>query len=236
MSKITANTLNPIKRSRLHEKIVSQIMDLIQSGKMKSGDMLPPERELTEIFKVSRHSVREAIRILEQEKVLQSRQGSGTFVVKDENLTVSSSGTISPLEDTLLEIFQFRKLIEPQIAFLAAQNAKEEDIAHCQSIIEKQQKETEFKKMAQLDSSFHLALAKATKNSILLRIVQDINDVLAGSRGVNTQLKTRAKVSVAGHFEILAAIKEGDALAAQKAMGDHIIGIEEILLGNQEDE
>lgn len=229
MSTTTKKALKPIKRSRLHEKIVSQIIDLIHNGKLQDGDLLPPERELTDIFKVSRHTVREAIRTLESEKILRSRQGSGTYVIKDEALSKHVDGVISASDDTLLEVFQFRKLIEPQIAFLAAQTATAEDISHLEQLIQQQMQESGFAKLSAIDSRFHLAIAKATKNSILLRIVQDINHVLKVSRDAPTQMKTRTAASIAGHNRILAAIKNGDPQVAQKAMADHIIGIEELL-------
>ena len=74
--KSLSNPFKAVKKTKLHEQIVSQIQALIDNGRLKHGDQLPPERELATIFQVSRHSVREAIRILEQKKVLISRPGS----------------------------------------------------------------------------------------------------------------------------------------------------------------
>ncbi len=67
--------LQAVSKTKFHEQIVDQVQALIEKGRLKHGDQLPPERELAGIFKVSRHSVREAIRVLEQKKVLKSRPG-----------------------------------------------------------------------------------------------------------------------------------------------------------------
>ena len=73
--------LKVVEKKRAYQDIVRQVLSLIDGGELKLGDQLPPERELTEIFKVSRTTVREAIRTLESMKLLQCRQGSGTYVL-----------------------------------------------------------------------------------------------------------------------------------------------------------
>ena len=134
MVKKTGNSLTgnlqAVTKTKFHEQIVDQVQALIEKGRLKHGDQLPPERELASIFKVSRHSVREAIRVLEQKKVLKTRPGSGTFIILENESSVveSLANAILREKNTLSEIFQFRELLEPQIAGLAARNAKKEDI------------------------------------------------------------------------------------------------------------
>ena len=82
------NTLKAVTKTKLHEQIVNQIQALIDKGRLRHGDQLPPERELATIFKVSRHSVREAIRILEQKRILKSRPGSGTYIILEDASSV----------------------------------------------------------------------------------------------------------------------------------------------------
>lgn len=141
--KSLTNTLKAVSKTKLHEQIVIQIQTLIEKGRLKHGDQLPPERELAAIFKVSRHSVREAIRVLEHKKVLKSRPGSGTYIIIENESSVIEflAKAINKEKNTLSEIFQFRELLEPQIAGLAARNATEEDISILQDILERQQKE-----------------------------------------------------------------------------------------------
>ena len=136
-------TLQAVAKTKLHEQIVNQVQALIEKGRLKHGDQLPPERELASIFKVSRHTVREAIRILEQKKILRSRPGSGTFIIfEDESSVVEfMARAIFREKNTLSEIFQFRELLEPQIVGLAARNATQKNISVLEDILEKQKLE-----------------------------------------------------------------------------------------------
>lgn len=108
--KSLTNTLTAVTKTKLHEQIVIQIPALIDKGRLKHGDQLPPERELATIFTVSRHSVREAIRVLEQKNILKSRPGSGTYInLEDESSVVEFlDRAIDREKHTMAEIFQFR--------------------------------------------------------------------------------------------------------------------------------
>ena len=86
-----AENLQPVTKTKFHEQIVAQVRALIEKGGLKHGDQLPAERELASIFKVSRHSVREAIRVLEQQQVVKSRPGSGTFIILENESSVVES-------------------------------------------------------------------------------------------------------------------------------------------------
>lgn len=135
--------LQAVAKTKLHEQIVEQVQLLIEKGRLKHGDQLPPGRELASIFKVSRHTVREAIRILEQKKILKSRPGSGTdIILEDESSVVELlARAIFREKNSLSEIFQFRELLKPQIAGLAAQNATQKDISVLEDILNRQKKE-----------------------------------------------------------------------------------------------
>ena len=228
-----ARELSEVSKRRLYEKIVDQIGNLIETGRLQPEDQLPSERELAEIFKVSRHSVREAIRSLEQQGILASRRGSGTFVVQNQAQTLEEflAQAVSRRKGKLKEIFQFRRLIEPEIASLAALNANPKDIKKFESLLERQmEKQGSQDEFMQLDNDFHLALARAAKNSIFLETVERINGILNECRHAVYQSEERCRESNRGHEKVLAAIKKGDARSARKAMGDHLKVIEEIIL------
>ncbi len=229
---LTGN-LQAVTKTKFHEQIVDQVQALIEKGRLKHGDQLPPERELAGIFKVSRHSVREAIRVLEQKKVLKSRPGSGTFIILENESSVveSLASAILREKNTLSEIFQFRELLEPQIAGLAARNAKKKDIMVLEDLLERQQKELDNTRVSkELDEKFHLALAKATGNSVLLQVLELFGHILLKSRHENSQSPHRNKLSVKGHKKILNAIKDGDSKAANKMMADHLQAIRELVI------
>jgi GntR family transcriptional repressor for pyruvate dehydrogenase complex len=227
------NALQAVTKTKLHEQIVSQVQALIEKGRLKYGDQLPPERELATIFKVSRHSVREAIRILEQKKVLKSRPGSGTFIILEDESSVVEflAKAIHREKNTLSEIFQFRELLEPQIAGLAAKNATKEDIFVLERLLERQQNEIDNTIVSkEFDEKFHLALAKATDNSVLLQVVELFGHILLKSRHEHSQSQLRNKISIKGHRKILNAIKDKDSEAAKKLMESHLHTIREYVI------
>jgi GntR family transcriptional regulator, transcriptional repressor for pyruvate dehydrogenase complex len=225
--------LKVIKKTKLHEKIINQIQSLIDNGRLKYGDQLPPERELTNIFKVSRHTVREAILSLEVKKILKSRPGSGTFVILEDEATAVDflAKAIHREKNTLSEIFQFRELIEPQIAGLAAQNATPEDILKLENILEQQQIELDNTMASKnLDEKFHFALSRATGNSVLLQVIKLLNNILLKSRDEHSLSPRRNKLSLKGHQHILDAIKKGDSKTAKDLMVAHLKGIRELIV------
>lgn len=229
------SALKAVKKTKLHEQIVYQIQELIDKGRLKHGDQLPPERELATIFKVSRHSVREAIRILEQKKVLKSRVGSGTYIIlEDESVVVELLATaIDREKHTLAEIFQFRELLEPQIAALAARNATPADHRVMQDILERQQRELNDKQVSQgLDQDFHLAMARATGNAVLLQIVELLGHIFLKSRHEYSQSAHRNRLSLLGHQEILKAIQEAKPKAARDLMAAHLNTIRDLVLSS----
>ena len=228
-----AGALKAVERRRLYEDIVGQIQSLVEDGRLAPGDRLPPERELAVVFKVSRHSVREAIRALEQRGVLASRPGSGTFVTFDDDSPALEFLTraLDREKAELAEIFQFRRMIEPQIAALAAANAGAEDIAECRRIVRRQEEAAaDSTHLTRLDNAFHLLLAKASGNGIVLEIVQRIIDILGQSRAEVYQSERRARISIDGHVRVVEAIERRDAEAARRAMDAHLKDIEEIVL------
>jgi GntR family transcriptional repressor for pyruvate dehydrogenase complex len=234
-SRDAAQRLRPVTPTKLHEQIVAQIQELIHSGNLKHGDRLPPERALSSIFGVSRHSVREAIRCLEQQGTLKSRAGSGTFVILDESCPLSEflAVAVHREKSKIADIFQFRRMIEPQIARLAASNADHADISQMERIIGDQMQSLNDPVLAGAhDQAFHIALARATGNSVLFHIVERIADVLNFIRDEVSQTAQRQQLSLEGHQSLLAAIRDGDPGKAQKAMENHLATIEQAMLDN----
>ena len=222
------------KRKRLYEEIVRQIEDLLQNGQLHAGDQLPPERELAEIFHVSRTSVREAIRALEDRGILESRRGNGTYVILEEesSLVEPLAKAIQAQKERLQEVFQFRRLIEPQIASLAAQNATEDDIARFREILREQGEEIAAGNNAvELDVQFHLSLARSAKNVLLLRIIEVLNDALRESLAEYVQSLARQKVSHKAHLQVLQAIEQRNPRRAAKEMEAHLLVTEEAVFG-----
>ena len=232
-AKSLTNTLKAVTKTKLHEQIVIQIQALIDKGRLRHGDHLPPERELATIFKVSRHSVREAIRILEQKRILKSRPGSGTYIILEDESSVVDflARAINHEKKTIFEIFQFRELLEPQIAGLAAQNATAEDLSILRDILQRQQKELNNNAASKdLDQDFHRALARATGNSVLLQVVELLDHIFLKSRHAYSQRPQRNRLSLKGHQQILKAVKNKDSRTARKLMTGHLNAIRELVI------
>src|SRR5215467_10712201 len=118
-----------VRSSRLYEQIVQQVEESIQKGALKTGDKLPPERELAEQFGVSRTAVREAVKALREKGLVEAYPGRGTFITSETSNTIRRTldrmVRAGKLEGTL-QVVEVREILEPEIAALAATRANEE--------------------------------------------------------------------------------------------------------------
>ena len=213
------------KGRRLYEDIVQRFSSLIRQGVLKPGERLPSERVLAEQLQVSRSSVREAIRSLELQGLVISKRGSGTFINTDnlESMVALIASTLSSGTDTLKHIFEMRHMLEPQIAGLAAQRANQQEVAELEGILEDQVREiAEGGTGVDADTAFHFAMASATHNSALVKVVSAVEDILRRSRDQSLQEPGRPQRSLASHREILSMISSGDAEEARRAMDYHL--------------
>lgn len=221
-----------VRRTKVYEKVADQIQRMIGDGLLRPGDKLPPERELTEMFQVSRSSLRDAIRALEIMGLVEPRQGEGT-VVRD----LSPDSLINPLSTMLIrkrqmvgELLELRKIIEPPLAARAAAKATSEDLASLEDILKRQKEKVDRGELAvEEDSEFHYAVALAARNGVILRVLDVFMDLLRESRERSLQVEGRLQKSFAGHQQILKAISKRDTAAAETAMRRHIEEIEEII-------
>jgi GntR family transcriptional repressor for pyruvate dehydrogenase complex len=225
--------LKAIKKTRIYEEVVGQLHQLIDAGKLKAGDRLPSERELAETFRVSRSSVREAIKTLENEGMVVTRPGSGTFLttVNVEAIIPSLASLLSRGKDALIDLFEMRCLVEPSIAALAAERATPADILLLKEICTKQAQQIDRETSAvDSDAAFHLTIGRATHNAALQRLVASIVEILKPIREKSLQTPGRAHKSLASHRAILVAIERHDSELARQAMQQHIQAVEENVL------
>ncbi|MBI4608529.1 MAG: FadR family transcriptional regulator [Candidatus Rokubacteria bacterium] len=231
--------VEPIKSTRIYEEIVRQIKTLVQEGRLKSGDKLPPERDLAERFRVSRTSVREALRALESVGLIEIRAGEGTFVreISVESLIEPLALVILTQREAVGELFEARRLLEPVIASLAARRATKDEIHEMERILEEQAKEVAAGRtgLAQ-DAAFHAAIASSAHNRAITRIVHALMDLLAQSREDSLHTPGRPTRSHQDHRRILDAIQRRDSAAAQRAMLDHLVAVEGLVMGRQAEE
>jgi GntR family transcriptional repressor for pyruvate dehydrogenase complex len=221
-----------IRRNKVYEEVARQLERMILK-KLRPGDKLPSERELAEGLGVSRSSIRDAIRSLELVGLVEPRQGSGTVVRE-----VSADTLMNPLTNVLRhkmelvsELLDFRKMLEPPLAARAATHASEEELVEMEEILRRQDsKFSRGEPAIEEDSEFHYSIAMASGNSVVLKVLDVLMDLLRDTRERSLQLEGRPQKSLAGHRKILIAIKKRDAEAAKAAMRRHIEDVEEIVL------
>ncbi len=217
--------------TKIYEKIVEQIGALIETGELKSGERLPPERKLAETFQVSRNTIREAIRILVEKGAVVSRTGAGNFVAESASQVMASAmeDAVGKQRHRLKEVFEFRKMIEPQIASLAAERISDETLTTLEEIVLQQEKSlASGQNPAELDELFHRLLVRSTGNSVLFSVYEKLHDILAESRTDELQSPDRTRTSIQTHRELITALKKRDGVHAATTMNQHMQQIEEI--------
>lgn len=224
--------IQPVRRVRAHEQVVRQLENLISSGELQAGDRLPSERELAGRFQVSRVTVRQALSVLEAMGLIESRIGHGTFARTDVSLSVTNLASALRLaRGSLTEQLELRRLIEPQVASLAAERSTDEDCDELLRHISAQ--EASFagnEPFVEEDSAFHLAIARATNNTLVVKMVNGIQELLRESHEDSLRAPGGMELSLEGHMRIYEAIRGHRAEAAYDAMLEHILDVERLAL------
>ena len=222
----------PIKTKKIYEEIVEQIRELITAKKLNPGDKLLSERELAELLKVSRASVREAFSALEIMGLLEIKPGEGTFIRQ-----TSVDSIIQPLalvlmmeHDSIFELLEMRMILEVESAALAAVRKTPDELQEMEEALAQMEKHVDEKNLgAKADIKFHYAVANATHNRLLLRLMNTISDSIEHSVQVNRQKLYESpetpKRLVQEHQAIYQAIKSGDEKQAREAMYKHLDGV-----------
>lgn len=224
-----------VRRGRVYEDVVRQIQDFVTSGRLKPGDRLPAERDLARRFRVSRSSLRHAIRTLELVGLLRSRQGEGTLVcdLSPEALISPLSTMLGRRRELVGELIDVRRLIEPGLAARAAAHATPEHIARLEEVLDRQRRKTRRGEVAiDEDTEFHYTIALAARNGVVQRLMDMLMDLLRDSRQEGLQVPGRLQRSLAGHRRILKAVQRRDARGAEAAMRRHLREIEEVIVRN----
>lgn len=227
--------LKRITKETVTKNIIKQIRAMIQSGEFQPGKKIPSERQLTEAFSVSRIAVREAIKSLEANGLVEVRPGEGTFVK-----TPTSFDLIDPLTKTLVakyafkDLIEVRRIVEVEIAGLAAERALEEDIAKIKEALEMMKLDIE-KKTSHIESDFmfHDAIAKSSDNKLLARMMLTARDLMHEAINLSTKIDGTDLRAYEGHCKVYEMIVEQNSNGARKAMLDHLRQVEEDLLEAQ---
>jgi len=217
----------------LSQKIVSRITDAIVRGELKPGDKLPSERELAAQFQVSRTAIRDAIKILSGRGVLRVRHGAGIFVEEssckiEDTLMLSTLFSEANLNSVhTRDLFEIRKTLETQAAEWAANRAEAVHLKRLRTILNEARKnKDDLSLLSEHDARFHVAIAEASQNLLLVKIMWGLLDALSESRKQSLKIPNRALVSLREHEFIVKAIEIHDPIQAREAMFNHLTSVE----------
>jgi DNA-binding FadR family transcriptional regulator len=221
-----------------YEVAVQRLAQAIKLGALSVGAQLPPERELVERLGVSRTTLREAVRSLQQQGYLKTSRGrlGGTFVASRQIRRLSRAEVTRitrEMGDTLRELIDLRTSIEPAAAELAASRATEEQVEVLRWLLERSQSAT-VPDLRQTDSTLHIAIAHAANSNRILDLVLEeqmrLHDILAYLPFARENGDPIAR-STGQHGSIVDAIARRDGAAARQAMTEHIAGTNDIIFG-----
>jgi GntR family transcriptional repressor for pyruvate dehydrogenase complex len=219
----------PIKPKKVSSQIADQIRSSILAGEFAPGDKLPPERELAEMFGVSRPSVREALNILSASGLVMSYQGGGTVVMSLVETAAGNPlmGLIRVEQERALDVIEVRKGMESWTAFYAAERALPEDLRRLEEIVDGMQRNLEGVHPSEdLDANFHIVIARSTHNIVWLHLMQSLFDAMKEFqksvwRAVYLTQEDH-HLLFNHHRRIFEAIKEKDTIGARDAMIEHL--------------
>lgn len=208
------------------EVVCFQLRDMIRRGIL--GDRLPPERDLARQMGVSRQTLRTSIRSLSANGFLQVRRGSGTFVAKTGELPTLDSKPLRIMallhEFSADEMFEARIALEMEIAELAAQNAKSDDLRKiAEEITEMFSALDKPEKFLVHDMRFHKCVAEASANRLLAILMKLVTQVIFETRSKTVSRATDLKQAAEMHRKIYRAIRDRNPLKAREAMREHLI-------------
>lgn len=218
-----------MSRDTVPDQIAARLIALITERQLKAGDRLPPERELAAAMRVSRSSLREALRALAMVGVVEMRHGDGTYLtaLETEQLLRPVSLVLSLSDSSLAELFEARKLVEPGLAALAAHRISDASAAElCSHADATAAAVDDPEAFMWADIALHALIAKAAENAVLRRLLDSIASMGIASRRRTGRLAAVREQSARDHREIAAAIAAHDADAAHAAMLRHLENVE----------
>jgi GntR family transcriptional regulator, transcriptional repressor for pyruvate dehydrogenase complex len=234
---VAVRSFEPVATRRTFEEAVEQIAERVKSGDLHLGDRLPSERDLAAQMRISRPSLREAVKVLVEAGVLEVRRGQagGIFVAAEvvprELLTSKQEIRFGEVAGVL----EARRLLEPRVAQLAAVHASEDDFETMAGTIERQRElasSDDFLRhedlFLQLDLKFHLAMARATRNSTIVSLMRSLLGHLEIARDMAMHAPLVPDWTIDIHERTLAAVRSANFDYIDEVMDEHLAQLEQI--------
>src|SRR6266542_124147 len=220
----------PIERRKVYELIAEQLLSQISERRLQPGDVVPPERELTKLYRAGRSSVREALRMLESRGLIEPI-GNGSFVVAGYTNPLNNSLRLlmSLDEASMHDIYELRRIVECEAAALAAERRGAEHVERMDSAIEEMRQglvAESGERYIDGDLRFHLVIAEATNNRLILHSMGALREVIRRALISIFLIPQSPERSLEQHKAIRAAIADGDPERARAEMRDHLVRVE----------
>ncbi|ENQ3104875.1 FadR family transcriptional regulator [Bacillus cereus] len=231
-----------IKPKKIYEEVSEAILGMIKNGTLKPGDKLLPVHQLAEQFQVGRSAVREALSALRAMGLIEMKQGEGTYVKNftASSLTSSLNSTLLMKQEDIVNLFEVRKVLEVGVVGAAALKRTEENIHNMKHWLDEMQKGIGDEQAGEkADFHFHMVIAEASHNNILLELMNHVSEMIAEAIGETRRIilygeQTTAERLLEEHRKIYEAVLENDVEAAQQAMQNHLTNVEYMVTGIEE--
>lgn len=220
----------PVRPRKSYEEAIDQILDAIRTATLHKGDRLPPERLLAEQMRISRPTVREAVKVLAQYGIVEVRPGpaGGIFVVSELIPPDFTSEPENLLMTELAGVLEARRLLEPRVAHLAALYGTQEDFDALRESIEMAAALDHDRRMLfQLDARFHLTMARATRNETVVEFMRVLYRKREAARELFRDSQAEAVNLARIHQATLDAIISGDPGRIEEVMDQHLAVLEQ---------
>lgn len=221
----------PVSTRRTFEEAVDQIAEAVRAGDLRVGDRLPSERDLAAQMRISRPTLREAIKILADATVIEVKPGpgGGMTIVSDVIPTDLVRRRTELRVGEVSGVLEARRVLEPRVAQLAGLYATAEDFEAMQRTIDLQgQFSDDRDRFNQLDFRFHLRIARATKNATIVQLMRFLLQQLEIARDMAIRDPHYPEHAIPIHERTLAAIKSGDPDWIDQAMDEHLSFLEKV--------
>jgi len=226
----------PVKIKKIYEEVIDQIKGFITEGKLQPGDKLMSERELAEEFGVSRASVREAFSALEMMGIIDIHPGEGSFLrqASYEDMVEPLSFLLQRDIDNVMQLLEVRKILEVEVAVLAAVRATEEDIEDIRRALNKMVNEVNDGDLGdKADIEFHFAVVKAAHNPILVTLTNTISDLMSKTLRFSRRrlflVENMPGILYETHCLIFQAIVDKESQQAGRLMHEHLTMVEKVM-------
>jgi GntR family transcriptional repressor for pyruvate dehydrogenase complex len=221
------------RHEALYQRIANHVRELIASEQLQPGERLPAERDLARMLGVSRVPIREAMRTLAAQGLIEIRRGQGMYVANSAvDATVDQLTTaLLKQRDLLAELFAVRRLLEPASAQWAAARRDPDEIARLEELLAEMHAAAEtdppdYELIGDRDMQLHVAIAVAADNRVLVRIMQAMQDLHREQLETSLRYRDRLSSTLRDHSRLVHAIKAGDPVEARSAMLDHLANSE----------